>query len=91
MHAVVVRVTVTGGDADRRIVTEEVVPRASSAPGFVAGFWTRSGDGTDGLSLVVFETEDQAHLAKQMIEAQVPEPGAATIDGVDVREVVASA
>jgi hypothetical protein len=66
MHAVVVKVSINDFDRARQFLTEQVVPRASQAPGFVAGYWTRSEDGSAGLSMV-------------------------TLDGTEVREVVASA
>ena len=91
MHAVVVRVTVKDESAGRKMLAEEVVPRASAAPGFVAGYWTRSANDQSGLSMIVFETEDQANMAKQMLEQGLPNPDAVTLEGVEVREVVASA
>ena len=69
---------------------DEVVPRASNAPGSVAGYWLRSQD-DHGLSVVVFESEDAAQAAAQMIESQGPPTDAVTLDSVDVREVVAHA
>ena len=42
MHAVVVHVTIKG-DIETSVsqLREQVVPGASQAPGFVAGYWTR--------------------------------------------------
>jgi hypothetical protein len=91
MHAVVVRVTVSSDDEQSRAaLREEVVPRASSAPGFVAGYWTRSPNDNSGLSMVLFDSEDAAESAKRMVEsAGVPE--GVTLESVEVREVVANA
>lgn len=87
MHAVVVRVTINDEqEADRRL-REEIVPRVSQAPGFVTGYWTRK-DNT-GLSMVVFESEDAATTASEMIPSMVPDT--VTLDGVEVREVAAHA
>jgi hypothetical protein len=91
VHAVVVRVTVNDEEAGRKMLAKEVVPRASGAPGFVAGYWTRSASDNNGVSMIVFETEDQANMAKQMLEQGLPNPDAVTLEGVEVREVVASA
>ena len=44
-----------------------------------------------GLSMVVFETEDQANAAAAMIQQGPPNPDAVTLDGVEVREVIESA
>ena len=87
MYAVVVRVTLKDEDAATKELNEQVVPRASQAPGFKAGYWTRKDD--NGLSMVIFETEEQAKAAAEMAKGNVPD--AVTLDHVGVREVVASA
>ena len=91
MHAVVVRVRVSDVERAQQALESEVVPRASSAPGFKAGYWTRAGDGTDanGLSMLVFDSEENARMAAERIPAMVPED--VTLEDVQVREVVASA
>lgn len=90
MHAVVVRVTINDFERGREGLERDVVPRAKQAPGFVAGYWTRSEDSRNGLGMVVFESEDAARGAEQMIQSQRPDEGV-TLDSVEVREVVASA
>jgi hypothetical protein len=90
MHAVVVRVSINDFDRARQFLTERVVPGASQAPGFVAGYWTRSEDGRAGLSMIVFESEENARAAAQMIESQEMDEGV-TLEGTEVREVVANA
>ena len=87
MHAVVVRVTINDADAATSALREQVVPEVSQAPGFVTGHWTRK-DNT-GLSMVVFESEEAANAASERIQSSVPEP--VTLEGVEVREVVAHA
>jgi hypothetical protein len=87
MHAVVVRVTINDEEAADRALREQVVPRASQAPGFVAGYWTRK-DNT-GLSMILFESEDAATRASEQIPSMVPEH--VSLEGVEVREVVAQA
>ena len=89
MYAVVVRVTVNDRDAAVKRLKEETVPRVQQLPGVVAGYWTRSDDeGKDGVSIVVFESEDAARAAAE----QVPQmaSGPVTLESVEVREVVAS-
>ena len=90
MHAVVVKVNIHDFDTAREGLVTEVVPRVSQAPGFVAGYWTRSDDSTNGLGMVVFESEENARAAASMIESQAPDEGV-TLEGVEVREVVANA
>jgi hypothetical protein len=90
MHAVVVSVTISDFDRGRQLLEEEVVPRVSQAPGFVAGYWTRAEDNS-GLSMMVFESEDAARGAAEFIRTQSPPSDAVTVETVEVREVVASA
>jgi len=87
MHAVVVRVTIDDVDAGLETLRNEVVPQVSQAPGFVAGYWTRKGD--SGLSMIVFDSEDAATRASEIIPGTVPE--SVTFESVEVREVVANA
>ena len=89
MHAVVVKLTIDDVDRDNQLLEEQVVPRASGAAGFVAGYWTRSGDG--GLSMVVYESEDAARAVAEQIRSMALPDDAVTVEGVEVREVVASA
>jgi hypothetical protein len=83
----VVRVTINDEEAADRALREQVVPRASQAPGFVAGYWTRK-DNT-GLSMILFESEDAATRASEQIPSMVPEH--VSLEGVEVREVAAQA
>lgn len=87
MHAVVVRVTITDPEGATTELRENVVPRVSQAPGFVAGYWTREGSG--GLSMIVFESEDAARAASEQIPQGMPDT--VELESVEVREVVANA
>lgn len=87
MHAVVVNVTIADPEASEVALREQVVPRVAQAPGFVAGYWTRKGNG--GLSMSVWDSEDAANSASEMVRAAAPE--GVTVDSVEVREVVANA
>jgi hypothetical protein len=94
LHAVVVRVTIHNVDRTREVLNGQVVPQVSGAPGFKAGYWTWStgGGGTDGLSMIVFDSEENARAAGDRISAIAADaPDDVTLDGVEVREVVASA
>ena len=87
MHAVVVKVTINDREAAEKRLREETVPRVSQLPGVVAGYWTRS-DGPDGLSMVVFESEDAARAAADQVPQMVSE--SVTLESVEVRQVVAN-
>lgn len=87
MHAVVVKVTIGDREAAESALREQVVPRASQAPGFVAGYWTRK-DNT-GLSMVVFESEEAANNMSEQVKSMAP--GGVAVEDVEVREVVVHA
>ena len=87
MHAVVVKVTINDREAAEKRLREETIPRVSQIPGVVAGYWTRS-DGSDGLSMVVFESEETARAAADQVPQMISE--ALTLETIEVREVVAN-
>jgi hypothetical protein len=87
MHAVVVKVSISDPEASEKRLKEDVVPTVSQAPGFVAGYWTREGNG--GLSMVVFESEEAARAAGDRVPSMLPE--GVTLESLEVRTVVASA
>jgi hypothetical protein len=90
MHAVVVRVSIDDPEKARQGLREQVIPRVKQSAGFVAGYWTSSDDGHNGVSMVVFEGEDNARQAADRVrEGGTPET--VTIESVEVREVVESA
>jgi hypothetical protein len=94
MHAVVVRVTIHNADRTREVLDGEVVPQVSAAPGFKTGYWTWSTGGgqLNGLSMVIFDSEEQARAAGDRVSSIAAAAGGdVTLDGVEVREVVASA
>lgn len=90
MHAVLVNVTIIDVDRAVQTLNERIVPAASQAPGFVAGYWTRSDDNR-GVSMIVLDSEDAANGVAEMIRSQAPDNDAVNLDNVEVREVVANA
>ena len=91
MHAVVVRVSVGDAELADTGLREKVVPGVSGAPGFVAGYWTRSEDGGNGLSMLVFESEAAARAVADRFRAGSILPETVTVSRIEVREVVATA
>jgi heme-degrading monooxygenase HmoA len=88
MHAVVVRVTLSDDDsASLAELREQVVPRVSQAPGFVAGYWVRLEGEKEGTSVVVFDSEDNARSAGEQFQP----PEGVTLESLEVGEVVANA
>ena len=76
-------------DRGREMLTDRIVPAISQAPGFIAGYWTRSEDNR-GVSLIAVESEDAARSLAEMIQG-APQDDAVTLESVEVREVVAHA
>ena len=88
MHAVVVNVTLPDDDsASLQELREQVVPRVSQAPGFVAGYWVRHEGEKRGSSVIVFESEDNARAASEQFQP----PEGVTLDSMSLGEVVANA
>jgi hypothetical protein len=90
MHAVAVNVKIEEGKEDQALegLKSEVLPRVKQAPGLVAGYWMQPGGGF-GYSLVVFESEEAANGAAEMVRSAQPPPGV-TINQVQVMPVVAN-
>ena len=92
MHAVVVRVNIGDPETAEQGLREQVVPQVSKAPGFVAGYWTRSDEGGNGLSMLVFDSEEAARGAAERLQGpEAIRPDTVTIESVEVREVLANA
>ncbi|HYH61241.1 MAG TPA: hypothetical protein VD766_05195 [Solirubrobacterales bacterium] len=89
MHAVLVKVSISDVEGSHKELNEAVVPRISKLPGFVAGYWTRSEDRSNGRAMIVFESEEAARAAAERIEPGVP--AGVTFQSAEVREVIASA
>jgi heme-degrading monooxygenase HmoA len=87
MHAVVVNVTINDEEGSEAVLRDQVVPRVSAAPGFVAAYWTRKDN--HGLSMSIWQSEDAANAASEMVRSAAPE--GVSVESVEVREVVASA
>jgi hypothetical protein len=87
MHAVVVQASWSGDDSESlQTLREEIVPRVSQAPGFVAGYWVRL-ESEHGTAVIVLDSEENARNAKEQFQP----PEGVTLDSVEVGEVVANA
>ena len=89
MHVAVVSVTINNPDEAVNHLRSEIVPRVSQAPGFVTGHWYGDGQ-TKGYATIVFESEENANGFAEMVRSQEG-PNHATVDSIDVHEVVANA
>jgi heme-degrading monooxygenase HmoA len=93
MHAVVVKVSIQAQDEEPSLkyLRENIVPRVSQAPGFVAGYWVRLEGGDEGNSVVVFESEEAARAAAEQVRAGVRSNEGVTLEDLSLGEVVANA
>jgi hypothetical protein len=90
VHAALVRLTVDPerAPAAAEALVSDILPRVSSASGFVAGYWLEPAEG-QGFSIVLFETEDQAREAAPPVSSWAA-PGIVITD-VEFRRVAATA
>jgi hypothetical protein len=88
MHAVLTAVTVEGGHEDegRALLAEKIVPAVRELPGAIAGYWLEPQPG-QGYSTVVFDTEENAKAAAELVPARLPD--FVTPNLVQVQEVIA--
>jgi len=91
-HAAIVTVDIAAGqfDSAQKVLINEIVPRISKAPGFIKGYWTVRGDKTQGLSIIVFDSKQNAEAAAQTARNS-PTPPGVKLNNVDIGEVVAEA
>ncbi|GEM_PF-879722 len=92
MHANFVHVEVDAARADaaRTELHEQVVPRISAMPGFVAGYWTEPIDGK-GLSVTLWGSEQAAREAAGVVAPGSSPAVGVTVENVETREVIAQA
>ncbi len=64
-----------------------MLPAVRQAPGVVAAYWLEPVNGA-GLSIALFEDEQAARAAAAQVP-NIPRPDFVTIDGAEVRRVVA--
>lgn len=89
MHAALISLTIEPEHAPAAAgaLMNDILPKITSAPGFVAGYWLEPAEG-QGQSILMFETEEQARDASRLTtEGDVP---GITINSVDIRRVALS-
>lgn len=90
MFAIVTKVQLPEGqtiEQGRRELETNVVPMLKQAPGFVSAIFLSPPSGNEGLSVIVFQTKEQADMGVQM--QQLPEN--IKLISNEVREVAVSA
>jgi hypothetical protein len=90
MFAVVARVELPEGrtiEQGRQQLESEVIPRLKGSPGFASALFLAPKTGNEGLSVIVFHTEQEAIGAQERFQ---PAEGVKMLHS-EVREVAASA
>ena len=90
MYAVIVNVSIADGQfpASRKTLNEQIIPRVKQAPGFVKGYWTVRDDSSQGTSMMIFRTKQDADNAAAMVRDSPP-PSGVSLNSTEVREVIA--
>lgn len=71
MHAIVIHANISDLAEAKRGLGEEVIPMMKGAPGFLAAYFVAVDD-THGVSIQVFESEEQARAAAPPEGAEAP-------------------
>ena len=93
MNAVLIEVNVAGVERDTSLegLRDRLVPAISSMPGFASGTWLTGNNDGRGLSLTVWNSEEQAQaFAGKFGIGTNPQAGAA-VERCEIREVAATA
>lgn len=85
MYAVVVQVTLKDEDAARAALSERIVPGVRQTAGVQGGYWLAPVSG-QGLSFVLFDSEQNAAEAAKTVRDRVPD--FIEVRSVEVREVI---
>jgi hypothetical protein len=87
MHAIVIHANISDLAEAKRGLNEEVLPMMKGAPGFLGAYFVAVDD-THGVSIQVFETEEQARAAAPPEGSEVP---GVTLGSLQFGEVIGSA
>lgn len=87
MHAIVIRADISDIAEAKRGLSEEVIPNMKGAPGFLGAYFVAIDD-AHGVSIEVFETEEQARAVAPPEGAKAP---GVTLGKLEFGEVIGSA
>jgi hypothetical protein len=90
MYAVITKVSVAPGRFDEAVgeANSMVIPMLKSQAGYVVSYFHTNADRTEGQSIAVFESKDQAEASAAAVAP--PAESAVSLESVEVREVIAS-
>jgi hypothetical protein len=87
MHAIVIHANISDIAEAKRGLTEEVIPNMKGAPGFLGAYFVAIDD-AHGVSIAVYETEEQARAVAPPQGSKAP---GVTMGKLEFGEVVGSA
>jgi hypothetical protein len=93
MHAVLIEVDVAGVDREQGInaLREQIVPAIRAQPGFQSGTWLTGGPDGKGLSLTLWDAEDNARTMAARFGPGSSPTASASVVRCEVRGVAATA
>ncbi len=93
MHAVLIEVDVGGVDREAGMVAlrEQVVPAIKQLPGFQSGTWLTGNEDGRGLSLTLWDSEENARTMAERFGPGSSPTASASVVRCEVREVAATA
>jgi hypothetical protein len=73
-HALVSQVSLEGRSPEDavRLLNDQVIPIVKGLTGFERGIWARTADGSKGMGIVVFDSEDNARAARDGMDTMRP-------------------
>jgi hypothetical protein len=93
VHAVLIEVDVGGVDreAGMMVLREQVVPAIKQLPGFRSGTWLTGNEDGRGLSLTLWDSEENARTMAEHFGPGSSPTASASVVRCEVREVAATA
>lgn len=93
MHAVLIEVDVAGVDREQGInaLRQQIVPAIKSLSGFQSGTWLTGGPDGKGLSLTLWDGEENARAMAERFGPGSSPTASASVVRCEVREVAATA
>jgi hypothetical protein len=93
MHAVLIEVDVGGVDREAGLMAlrEQVIPAIKQLPGFQSGTWLTGNEDGRGLSLTLWDGEENARTMAERFGPGSSPTASASVVRCEVREVLATA
>ncbi|MBV9362921.1 MAG: hypothetical protein JO286_27450 [Solirubrobacterales bacterium] len=93
MHAVLIEVDVAGVDRDQglAVLREQIVPAIRALPGFQSGSWLTGGTDNMGLSLTLWDSDDNARAMANRFGPGSSPSESTSVARCEVREVATTA